>query len=372
MSVGAILLAAGSGTRYRSNKLLESLAGEPLFVWSFRALSAHPEISKVVVVTSAEMEQVVRDRLPEATIVLGGQDRQASMVCGLNEITECTFALIHDAARPILQSTLIQSVIEAAREHGAAGPALDITDTIRNEAGIVDRSTLRAMQTPQCGRVVDFQRAIAANVDSQTDDLGMLEAIGIRPKLVTGSPFAMKITTPDDLLKLRGLLGPEERRTGLGYDIHAFSSDPMRPMILGGIEFYDRPGLDGHSDADVLLHAVVDSLLGAVAMGDIGVHYPNTDPEWRNCPSTRFLRETGRRIREAGWEIVNIDATVIAERPKIMARAAEIIAVIAGELGIHQDQVSVKATTNEKLGSIGRAEGISSFAIANLVRRPDF
>jgi 2-C-methyl-D-erythritol 2,4-cyclodiphosphate synthase len=161
-----------------------------------------------------------------------------------------------------------------------------------------------------------------------------------------------------------------ETRTGTGYDIHSFSQDPERPLFLGGIKFEGAPGLEGHSDADVLLHAIVDALLGAAAMGDIGVHYPPSDPTWKNVSSLRFLAETGNRLRTAGWGIVNIDATLLAEIPKVMPRRHEMIAAIAETLQIEPSRINVKATTNEKLGAIGRSEGIAALASATVKQVP--
>ena len=160
-----------------------------------------------------------------------------------------------------------------------------------------------------------------------------------------------------------------EIRTGLGYDVHAFSTDPNRPMWLGGIEYpEDKPGLDGHSDADALVHAVVDAVLGAVGLGDIGEHFPNTDPEWKDCPSLRFLEHAAHLVKAQKFDIINVDASVLAERPKIMPRRREMEEAMAQALGISSDRVSVKATTNERLGAIGRGEGIAAFAIATLRR----
>jgi 2-C-methyl-D-erythritol 4-phosphate cytidylyltransferase/2-C-methyl-D-erythritol 2,4-cyclodiphosphate synthase len=195
--------------------------------------------------------------------------------------------------------------------------------------------------------------------------MALLEALGVHTTFVDGEDTNFKLTTPADLNKI-----PMEYRTGLGYDIHSFSTDPDRPLWLGGVEFpNDKPGLEGHSDADALLHAVVDSLLGAASLGDIGVHYPPTDPQWKNVSSLIFLQETGMILKEKGWSIVNIDSTVLAERPKVMARRQEICEAIARALDISPDRVSVKATTNEKLGAIGREEGIAAFATATLRRR---
>jgi 2-C-methyl-D-erythritol 4-phosphate cytidylyltransferase/2-C-methyl-D-erythritol 2,4-cyclodiphosphate synthase len=190
----------------------------------------------------------------------------------------------------------------------------------------------------------------------------------VQPVLVPGEPGNFKITTPEDFLRAQGALGMSETRSGFGYDIHPFSEDAERALWLGGVHFPGHPGLEGHSDADVLLHAVTDSLLGAAALGDIGQHFPNTDPQWRGKASSHFLRHAATLLQAEGWSVVNIDATVVAESPKVMKRASEIRMAIADAVGCDAARVSVKATTNERLGSIGRSEGIAAFATATIRR----
>jgi 2-C-methyl-D-erythritol 4-phosphate cytidylyltransferase/2-C-methyl-D-erythritol 2,4-cyclodiphosphate synthase len=226
------------------------------------------------------------------------------------------------------------------------------------------------MQTPQAARADLFRTAYASIDKDFTDDLDVLQNAGIPFTLVAGDPTNFKVTTPADWQRAASLLGPPETRTGIGYDVHPFSQDKSRTLYLGGVAFPDTPALDGHSDADVLLHAVTDALLGAASLGDIGQHFPNTDPEWKGKPSLHFLRHAKDLLKARSWRIVNIDITLIAEFPKVMKKADEIRTTISAALDLELHRVSVKATTNERLGSIGRGEGIAAFAVATI--REDF
>ena len=193
--------------------------------------------------------------------------------------------------------------------------------------------------------------------------MALLEIAGIRPVAVQGDLENVKITTVKDL-KGRGQW---ETRTGHGYDIHRFSTDPARELWLGGVKF-EGIGLEGHSDADVVIHAIVDALMGAAGLGDIGEHFPNTDSRWKDEPSATFLKETAQMLSRSGWEVVNIDVSVLAERPKLSPRREEVRSVVAGILGIDVARVGIKATTNEGLGAIGRGEGVAAFAVATIKR----
>lgn len=368
MPTYAILLAAGRSERFGADKLSQILGGKPVWQWSLDTLlQSVDRVGVVCSPSSREWFAPYAGRL--VFLVEGGESRQASVEQGIRAIPDDEAkVVIHDAARPLLPKELVQTLLQELDSHRAVVPILPVSDTIRTTSGeVVDRSRLSAMQTPQGGYVSDFRRAYAQNPQGCTDDIAVLQTLGIQPYFVPGDPRNLKLTTADDLLRLNAYL-TMETRTGLGYDVHAFSTDPDRPMWLGGVEFDDRPGLDGHSDADALLHAVVDALLGAIGAGDIGEHYPNTDPRWKNCPSLRFLEETGVLLRSQTWDIVNVDCSVIAERPKVLPRRNEMCEVMARALGIDPSRVSVKATTNERLGAIGRGEGIAAFAIATVRR----
>ncbi len=369
--VSALLLAAGSSTRYGRSKLTEKLPdGRTVWRTSFDLLASHPLIHEVIIVASPELLPDIASQLPTAKAVLGGQTRQESSLAGFKALDQkAEILLIHDAARPFASSELVSAVIEGAKKHGAAYPGLKVVDTIREvgeaQSKTLDRSLLRSVQTPQAGRVELFRKAFDETDEESTDDMALLEKIGINPFCVPGEPGNIKVTYPSDLEAVRA--HTMEIRTGFGYDVHRFSTDLDRPLMLGGTAFAG-PGLEGHSDADVLLHAITDAILGAAAMDDIGVHFPNTDPEWKNADSIKFLIKAVELTAAAGWEVQHIDATILAEKPKVMPRRIEIRTSIAEACGLRLDQVSLKATTHEGLGSIGRAEGIVAQAVATLRR----
>lgn len=361
-----LLVAAGSSVRFGRDKLWETLDGVPVWRKAFDALLASLRIDSVGIVVPAERIAEFRAIAPEAGfVVAGGSTRTESVMRGLAAIPDAfTHVAIHDAARPFATATMIDRVVDAAFESGAAFPAISVSDTLRIREGEtwvdVDRDRVVRVQTPQVARRDWLQSAIAGT--SATDDVRLLLNAGYPVRSVEGDPGNVKITVVDDLPR------ETEFRTGLGYDIHRFSTDPNRPLWLGGIEFDERPGLEGHSDADPLIHAVVDAILGAAAEGDIGTHYPPSDPRWKNCASRRFLEESVELIRGKGWQIVNVDATVVAERPRILPRSGEIRKVLAESLKLDIARVSVKATTNEKLGALGKSEGIACYAVATIRR----
>jgi 2-C-methyl-D-erythritol 4-phosphate cytidylyltransferase / 2-C-methyl-D-erythritol 2,4-cyclodiphosphate synthase len=371
----AAILAAGRGERFGGDKMLLTLRGKPLWRYSFDRFLQHPEVDAVGIVCAEEMrDQYAREAPQAAFVVAGGSRRQDSAAAAVRAAQDAEILLIHDGARPFVSDQVISAVIAAAREHEAAAPAVPVTDTIKQangeSYGTLDRTKLVAMQTPQGALRSRLMQAMEAAGDREfTDEMAMLEAIGIQPKLVDGEPENFKITHPADLQRAQARLGTPQVRTGIGYDIHRFSDDPTRRLYVGGVFFEGQAGLDGHSDADPLLHAAVDALLGAASLGDIGQHFPNTDPQWKDKPSLHFLRHAGNLLRQEGWRIVNLDATVIAEAPKIMKKATEIRAAIAEALEIEPSQISVKATTNEMLGAIGRGEGIAAMAIATIVEQ---
>lgn len=366
MKVGAVILAAGKGSRFGGDKLRARLGGKPVWRWSYDTFQLHSKVDQVVFVCPSDLLETYASEIPPSELVAGGRTRQESCALGISRLEDCDYVLIHDAARPLVTPELIDSVLAATERAGAAGPAVPVTDTLRNHSGeLVDRSQLVGMQTPQGSRVSDLLRAHSQVADEVTDDLALVQAIGIKPEIISGDPQNFKITTEDDLAKARGIIGFRETRTGLGYDIHQFSSDPTRPLMVGGVLF-DGAGLEGHSDADALLHAVTDSILGAASLGDIGLHFPNTDPQWKDRASIDFLVYAANLVRGEGWKVVNVDATVIAEKPKVMPQSLQIRTAIAQAIGCPLGSVSIKATTNEKLGAIGRSEGLAAFAVATL------
>jgi 2-C-methyl-D-erythritol 4-phosphate cytidylyltransferase / 2-C-methyl-D-erythritol 2,4-cyclodiphosphate synthase len=370
----AVLLAAGAGARFGGDKVTAPLGDRPVWRWSFDRFHGHPDVDGVGIVASTANLEEIRAQAPDALFVVeGGANRRESSRIGAQSVPPGTeIVLIHDAARPFCGAGLIGRVVRAAIECGAAAPGVRILDTVREVDGeitrVLDRDRLVAMQTPQGARLDLLLRAHREVELDVTDDLALLEATGVRPQIVEGERENFKITLPEDWERARRKIGGQEHRTGLGYDVHAFSKDPDRPLVLGGVGFEGAQGLEGHSDADVLLHAAVDALLGAAALGDIGQHFPNTDPRWKDEPSTTFLEHARHLLGAEGWRIVHLDIAVLAERPKIMGRAEEMRETIASHLQIETSRVSVKATTNEGLGAIGRGEGIAAFATATITR----
>lgn len=373
MKVCAVILAAGKGERFGSDKTQAWVGGVPVWRRSFEVFLSHPLVSGVGIVGSPTNIAAMRAGAPEALFVIqGGENRQESSLFGVAAVpAQFDIVLIHDAARPFVNHETITSVVRAIETRGAAAAAVSSVDTLRqkhlNGWQLVDRTAVVGMQTPQGALRELLLTAHQTAAQVYTDEMELIAALGHPFEVVAGDPRAFKITTPEDLERARGMLGGVEIRTGLGYDIHSFSTDPERPMFLGGVRF-EGPGLDGHSDADVIIHAVVDALLGAAALGDIGQHFPNTDPRWKGEPSSTFLHHAASLLKEGGWEVVNVDISVLAEHPKVMPKALEIREELARQIGLTSDRVSLKATTNERLGAIGRGEGIAAFAVATIKR----
>lgn len=371
MKVAAVVLCAGSSQRFGRDKLALDLSGMPVWRRSVQAFLDHPEVTIVKVVHAPGMRAQGMESLE---LVEGGSSRQESARNGLMSLPSDTdLVLFHDGARPFVSPDLISRVIAAATKHGAAVPAVPVTDTVKQvgpegQLTTLDRNTLIAVQTPQAATYELWCRAFQNPEPKATDDVSLLERMGVFVSQVPGDRSNIKLTTENDYVEALMRSLPREIRTGMGYDIHSFSSDPNRPLTLGGVHFPEGPGLEGHSDADVLLHAITDAILGAAALDDIGVHFPNSDPEWKGKESTHFLKHAGNLLAEEGWQIQNIDATILAERPRVMPRRHDIRNTIASCLGLQPEQVSVKATTNEKLGAIGRGEGIAAMAVATIFR----
>jgi 2-C-methyl-D-erythritol 4-phosphate cytidylyltransferase/2-C-methyl-D-erythritol 2,4-cyclodiphosphate synthase len=371
MTFAAIVLAAGQGARSGVDKVWVRHEGRPLWAWSLATLAQHPEVVVAGLVVAPERLDEARRSAHEADfVVAGGPTRKESCRLGLLAVPLGVEAvLVHDAARPFVTGDLVGRVIEGVRRHGAACPVVPLVDTVKlveDDGGLrgLDRSALRAVQTPQGALRGLLERALSLDCPA-TDEAGLIEASGRKVAMVEGDPRNVKITYASDLA---GLVGAPEFRTGIGYDVHAFSRDPARPLVIGGVEFEDCPGLEGHSDADVLAHAVVDALLGAACLGDIGQLYPDTDSRWRGSSSMVFLHGARQALADHGWEPVHVDSTVVAARPRIMPKRDQIQAALAVALGLDPDRVSVKATTNEGLGALGRGEGVAAWATATVRR----
>jgi len=313
--------------------------------------------------------------------VFGGATRQASVRAGLEALAASApdIVLIHDAARPFASAGLIARAIAAAQKSGAAIPALPVTDTVKtvdtqgHVGQTVDRATLRLIQTPQgfaFAPLLDaHRRAVAVGREDFTDDAALAEWAGMTVSVFPGEPGNIKITEADDFARAEAMqmsaLG--DLRTGTGIDVHAFG--PGDRVVIGGIAIPHTQALTGHSDADVGLHALTDAILGALADGDIGAHFPPSDPQWRGASSDRFLTFAVERVKARGGRIAHLDLTIVCETPKIGPHRDAMRAAIARLAGIELNRVAVKATTSEKLGFTGRSEGIAAYATAT-VRLP--
>ncbi len=364
----AIVPAAGLGTRMKSaeNKQFINIAGQPLLARTLLSLEGLAD--RYVVVARAGEERRYRDLVAhlslDAVVVTGGETRQQSVYAGLEAAGESQWILIHDGCRPFAPRELIEQLIAVARKTGAAIPVLPLVDTVKEiRGGVVvstpDRRCLRAVQTPQVFRWdVIWQAHCQAREQGleSTDDAALVEATGAAVSVVEGSPENVKITTPLDLEKAKR----PGFRVGTGFDAHGLVGG--RPLIIGGMEIPHTQGLDGHSDADVLVHAIIDALLGAAALGDLGAHFPDTDNQYKNISSLTLLARARELLETKGYCIVNIDATVIAQRPKLAAHIPKMRGKIADVLGIEHADISIKATTTEGMGFTGREEGIAAQA----------
>jgi 2-C-methyl-D-erythritol 2,4-cyclodiphosphate synthase/2-C-methyl-D-erythritol 4-phosphate cytidylyltransferase len=360
----------------------------PVWWWASRAFQSHPEIDHLVLVGKEEELPRLREQTASlgkvTAVVRGGRERWESVRLGLEAVpAQDEWVLVHDAARAAVSAGLISRVLQATRQTGAAIPALRVPDTVKwvDTAGVVretlprerrqdgDLWQLATVQTPQ-GFAVALLRSAYERYDfhqgTPTDDAMLVERF--HPvTVVPGDPQNIKLTYPEDLARLEAiLLAGSETRTGLGYDVHPFAQG--RRLVLGGIPIPAPRGLAGHSDADAVLHAITDALLGAAGMDDIGTHFPDTDPVYRNADSAELLSRAWMQIRERGWTLVNVDVTILAESPRLRPYIPAMRERIASVLQVDADRVNVKATTNERMGFIGREEGIACYAVATLRR----
>jgi 2-C-methyl-D-erythritol 4-phosphate cytidylyltransferase / 2-C-methyl-D-erythritol 2,4-cyclodiphosphate synthase len=388
--VGAIVAAGGSGQRAGLAKQWLALGGETVVRRSARLLAGCDLVDDLVVVVppgeEARGAAEVAGLGKGARVVAGGAQRADSVRNGLAALAGCGVVLVHDAARPFATPDLVRRVAEAAAAAGAALAAVQVSDTVKradgpgpsaaqaaSEAGprvaeTLDRRTLWLAQTPQGFRRDLLLRGYAEAgeaASAATDECALVERLGAPVTLVPGEPGNFKITTPDDVARARALT-EAPMATGVAYDCHRFEAG--RRLVLGGVEF-EGDGLLGHSDADVCAHAIGDAILGAAGLGDLGRHFPDTDPRWKGVSSLVLLREIAARAAEAGWRVGNADVTLAARRPKIAPRAAEMRERLAAALGVSAAQINVKATTGEGMGFVGRGEGIAAHAVALLVRR---
>ncbi len=377
MRIDALILAAGSGTRFGGAlpKQFLPLAGVAILQRSVAAFAANPRIRRVVVVGDAAAIQQHCPAVAERRVVAGGATRQASARAGLEALAEDApdAVLIHDAARPLVPARVIESVCDALAEGAEAViPALPVTDTLKAaHDGVVERTVPRAglhrVQTPQGFRFHAILHAhrTAGALDC-TDDASVAEAAGLTVRLVAGAEENLKVTAREDLARAEALLtGRLLPRVGTGFDVHRFA--PGRPLMLCGVAVPHPLGLAGHSDADVGIHALCDAIYGALGEGDIGTAFPPSDARWKDADSAMFLRHAAGRVAARGGRILHADVTLICETPKIAPHAAAMRARLAELMGTDLASVSVKATTTEGLGFTGRSEGIAAQAAATLL-----
>jgi 2-C-methyl-D-erythritol 4-phosphate cytidylyltransferase/2-C-methyl-D-erythritol 2,4-cyclodiphosphate synthase len=371
-TAAAILVAAGQGSRAGSAvpKQFARLAGKPMLAHSYAALSSHPAIDHVVVVIGEGQEKALREALGEVAFVIGGATRRESVAYGLAAI-DADRVLIHDAARPFLPHAVIDTLLAALETQEGALPALPVADTLaRGGEGLgetVPRDGLIRVQTPQAFRTATIREAhrLWPADREATDDAQMVRALGHQVALIPGDIQLEKITHPADFAAAEARHAAAMRvRTAQGYDVHRFAEG--EELWLGGVLVPHSKGLSGHSDADVVLHAITDALLGTIGAGDIGMHFPPSDPQWRGAASARFLEHAAGLVAGQGGVIDFIDVTIICEAPKIGPHRDAIRASIAAILRLRETSISVKATTTERLGFTGRGEGMAAQAIATV------
>lgn len=381
MFVSAIIAAGGRGVRFGSDqpKQLLALAGKPVLQHSVEAFLHSAHIAELIVALPDDLAATPPDYLRGSSkplhVVAGGARRQDSVANAFARVSrDADLVIIHDAARPLVTEAVIARTIAAAASSGAAIAAVRAHDTVKRAGAdrvIVDtlpREEIFLAQTPQAFRVGVLRDALAMAGDA-TDEAALAERAGHQVRVVDGDPRNLKVTTPEDLAIAERLLGGgavPALRIGNGYDLHRLATG--RPLVLGGVTIPFEKGLQGHSDADAVSHAITDAILGAAGAGDIGRHFPDTDPAWKDANSIELLRRAGEIVRAAGYGIVNIDVTVIAQQPKLSPHAAAMQENLARALGVVAGQVSVKGKTNEGVDSMGAGESIAVHAVALLAR----
>jgi 2-C-methyl-D-erythritol 4-phosphate cytidylyltransferase/2-C-methyl-D-erythritol 2,4-cyclodiphosphate synthase len=381
--IAAIVLAGGRGTRTGGDlpKQYRELSGEAVILPSLRLFLGHPQISLVQPVIhpdDADRYAAATRGLDLAEPAAGGATRQASVQAGLNalERIQPDFVLVHDSARPFATSALVDRAIAAVKKNGAAIPALPVTDTVKQVdaqdrvSKTIDRTSLRVIQTPQAFAYTALlnahRRAAQEGRHDFTDDAALAEWAGLSVTTFAGEAGNTKLTTAEDFVKAASASASllDDIRTGMGFDVHAFGDGDH--VTLGGVRITHDRGLQGHSDADVVLHALVDAILGVLGDGDIGEHFPPSDPKWRGASSDRFLSFAVERVKARGGIIANLDTTIVCEAPKIGPHRDAMRARIAEIAGLSIDRIGVKATTSEGLGFTGRREGIVAYATATI------
>jgi len=398
IKAAVIIPAAGSGSRmgFSTPKQFHELAGLPILVRTVHAFHPVGEIDTIVLSVPAAMHSLVRDMVarfklaPKSgnlIIVNGGRTRQDSVRAGLDALPPAVeVVLVHDGARPLVSTQIIEACLREAAHSGAAMAAIPVIDTLkavtadREVKRTVDRQGLWQAQTPQAARMSLLQEAYAAAEKTEfigTDEAALLERIGCPVKVVDGSKTNLKITFPEDLLIAEAILMQSEHRKaspattmslkiGHGYDAHRFVTG--RPLVLGGVTIPHAAGLLGHSDADVLTHAFCDAILGALGGGDIGVHFPDSDPQYKDVRSIKLLEQIVTLAAAQNYALVNGDITVVAQEPRLSPHLPAMKENMARACGVEPERINIKATTTEKMGFVGRSEGIGAHAVVLLAK----
>ena len=388
MKIGAVVVAAGTGSRAGGErpKQYQIVGGRPVVWWALKSFCDHPLISHVQPVIGPGQTELFERAAADLTVeapVIGGATRQESCRLGLQALAKhnLTHVLIHDAARPFISAELISRVIAGLEKHGGVVPGIALADTIKKAPDgtierTVDRSGLWAVQTPQ-GFAFDaicaaHEKARQSGQSSLTDDAAVAELAGIEVAIVPGSSENQKMTTSEDLAEANRALNTTlgslpDIRTGVGIDIHPFA--PGDHVTLCGIKIAHTHKLAGHSDADAALHALTDAILGAIGEADIGSFFPPSDPQWKDASSAIFLEKAVELVAGRGGQVGNADITILAEAPRISPHIAAMKARLSTLLRISEERIAIKATTAERLGFVGRSEGIAAFATV-LVRLP--
>lgn len=379
MHVAAIIAAGGTGTRLGAGvpKQFLQLGGKTILQRSIEAFTRHGRVTEVVLALPPQATLEVAEADGRLRVVAGGARRQDSVANAFDAVSpDAEIVLVHDAARPFVSADVISRTIDAAAVHGAAITATAVTDTVKQVtmeagdlviAGTIPRESIYLAQTPQGFRRDVLARAVALGRGDAvaTDEAALAELAGHPVHIVEGDVDNVKITTVADLDRARArepkvLSG----RAGTGYDLHRLVEG--RPLIVGGVEIPFERGAMGHSDADVACHAATDAVLGAACLGDIGRHFPDSDPTWKGASSIELLRQAAAMVRHAGFDIVNLDVVVILERPKILPHLQQIREGLAGAISVPVERVSVKGKTNEGVDAVGRGEAIAAHAVALL------
>jgi len=379
VKVEAIIVAGGSGSRMGKPKQFLPLAGKTVVEWSLQAFLSVPEVERVILVTGAESIREHGQRLadPRVKLVESGPTRMGSVRNGFQSVSEdAEVVAVHDGARSLVTPELIRAAVEEAYDSGAAVPAAPVKDTLKkvtNKAMWISdtpaRSAYWAAQTPQCYRREVLEEALNRFPDARTatDESQLVEKCGRKVRVVPSSYENFKITTPEDLVMAEALLeqrqgGRRRIAVGFGWDIHRLVEG--RELWLAGVKLPGKKGLLGHSDADVVLHAAADAVLGSFAGGDIGVLFPSDEPKWKDMASKDIVAEAVRRLKEAGGSVCNLDVTIVAEEPRMKPQYKAFRASVAEIFGVPVERVSVKAKSHEGLGDIGRGEAIACHVVA--------